>query len=295
MGYDFLSKIHVIGRVDSLSYNIASNPDVFYSFSFSSPIEAGDCLRFLYQHSISQSFTITLLCEEFVDDEALIGNLLHILSHPNYLKEQNKKIIWVDGAADLKKKRFIDKISDGLVKQGCLDLVFNAVENIVSVGEGDGEQEEQVFNNWYSDLLSSRPESLHICTYYKDDRSLKSLIELRIRAEIFMKSKRGVAYYLIKQLQEKQNEISENQLVIKNISNDLATKNEYLSFLLGKFIETEQETIGLNSSMQIRKFYHWEYEILPSWYKKIGHIIKVLMGKRTFRSLFNDNVKKYKD
>lgn len=45
---------------------------------------------------------------------------------------------------------------------------------------------------------------------------------------------------------------------------------------------------------QIVDFYRNEYEILPLWYKRLGHIIKVIMGKRTFRSLFNDNVKKYK-
>ncbi|RYY14546.1 MAG: hypothetical protein EOO04_30045 [Chitinophagaceae bacterium] len=42
------------------------------------------------------------------------------------------------------------------------------------------------------------------------------------------------------------------------------------------------------------KWYHNEYEILPMWYKKIGQLIKVLMGKRTFKSLFSDDVKKYK-
>ncbi len=42
-------------------------------------------------------------------------------------------------------------------------------------------------------------------------------------------------------------------------------------------------------------WYHNEYEILPLWYKRFGHILKVLMGKRTFRSLFYDNVKKYRN
>jgi hypothetical protein len=36
----------------------------------------------------------------------------------------------------------------------------------------------------------------------------------------------------------------------------------------------------------IQEWYTKEYEILPRWYKRIGHLIKVLMGKRTFRSLF---------
>ncbi|MHA4845408.1 FHA domain-containing protein [Flavitalea antarctica] len=43
------------------------------------------------------------------------------------------------------------------------------------------------------------------------------------------------------------------------------------------------------------KWYHNEYEILPLWYKRFGHILKVIMGKRSFRSLFSDDVKKYKN
>ena len=41
-------------------------------------------------------------------------------------------------------------------------------------------------------------------------------------------------------------------------------------------------------------FYKNEYEILPMWYKRLGHVLKVITGRRTFRSLFSDNVKKYK-
>lgn len=41
-------------------------------------------------------------------------------------------------------------------------------------------------------------------------------------------------------------------------------------------------------------FYKNEYEILPLWYKRLGHILKVITGKRTFRSLYDDNSKKYK-
>jgi hypothetical protein len=46
---------------------------------------------------------------------------------------------------------------------------------------------------------------------------------------------------------------------------------------------------------QLIKWYHNEYEILPLWFKRLGHIVKVLMGRRSFRSLFYDHVKKYKD
>jgi hypothetical protein len=45
---------------------------------------------------------------------------------------------------------------------------------------------------------------------------------------------------------------------------------------------------------EITEFYYNEYDILPLWFKRLGQILKVIMGKRTFRSLYNDNVKKYK-
>jgi len=34
--------------------------------------------------------------------------------------------------------------------------------------------------------------------------------------------------------------------------------------------------------------YNWyqdQYEVLPLWYKRLGHIVKVLTGKRSFKSL----------
>jgi hypothetical protein len=50
-----------------------------------------------------------------------------------------------------------------------------------------------------------------------------------------------------------------------------------------------------HATKELQDYYTREYEILPLWYKRFGHILKVLTGKRTFRSLFRDNVKKYKD
>ncbi|MGK2860467.1 MAG: hypothetical protein ACSLE0_00920 [Chitinophagaceae bacterium] len=62
-----------------------------------------------------------------------------------------------------------------------------------------------------------------------------------------------------------------------------------------------KDFLSLSKSVQEKEYYDlnkWylrEYEILPLWYKQFGHIIKVIMGKRSFRSLFSDKVKKYKE
>lgn len=79
------------------------------------------------------------------------------------------------------------------------------------------------------------------------------------------------------------------QQLIDDLNHELylkAINEKNVRFYLS--IQKEERAKGL-------KYYYYEYEILPKWYKQFGHIIKVIMGKRTFRSLFSDNVKKYKD
>jgi hypothetical protein len=49
-----------------------------------------------------------------------------------------------------------------------------------------------------------------------------------------------------------------------------------------------------HSTRELQDYYNNEYEILPKWYKRFGHLLKVVTGKRSFRSLFRNDVKKYK-
>ena len=62
-----------------------------------------------------------------------------------------------------------------------------------------------------------------------------------------------------------------------------------------------KDFLSLSKKIQEKEYYdvlNWyrvEYEILPLWYKRIGHIIKAIMGKRSFKSLFRNDVKKYRE
>lgn len=49
-----------------------------------------------------------------------------------------------------------------------------------------------------------------------------------------------------------------------------------------------------HSTRELQQYYNNEYEILPKWFKQLGHILKAITGKRTFRSLFKGKVK-YKE
>ncbi len=53
----------------------------------------------------------------------------------------------------------------------------------------------------------------------------------------------------------------------------------------------------LRSSSQataLQNYYNNEYEVLPLWFKRLGHVIKALTGKRSFKSLYSDKSKKYR-
>lgn len=47
----------------------------------------------------------------------------------------------------------------------------------------------------------------------------------------------------------------------------------------------------LDKESQIADWYYHQYEVLPGWYKKIGHLIKAVLGKRSFKSLLQRNDK----
>jgi hypothetical protein len=65
-----------------------------------------------------------------------------------------------------------------------------------------------------------------------------------------------------------------------------AEVENYKTFL--QLIHSQDEAGKINA------FYHNEYEVLPLWFKRFGHVIKVVMGKRSFTSLYDKSAKKYK-
>ncbi len=86
-----------------------------------------------------------------------------------------------------------------------------------------------------------------------------------------------------------------NSIVVQNNwlkkQNDLweMRANLYLSFI------SLSKEIGETEYRDLKKWYEREYERLPLWYKRVGHIVNVISGKRRFKSLFDDSVKRYHD
>lgn len=75
------------------------------------------------------------------------------------------------------------------------------------------------------------------------------------------------------------------EISVQSLQKEVESRDAYISNL----------NIPETTLKRLSDFYHKEYEILPLWYKRFGHLIKVFMGKRSFRSLYDDKVKKYND
>jgi len=68
-------------------------------------------------------------------------------------------------------------------------------------------------------------------------------------------------------------QLLEKSLILKNLEEDNMNKSGYVELHRAELIK-------------ILAWYENQYEVLPLWYKRFGHIIKVIQGKRSFRSLF---------
>ena len=82
-------------------------------------------------------------------------------------------------------------------------------------------------------------------------------------------------------------QVAENELLKRRI---LATETE-----LNNYKSHVEILRSSHQAKELQEYYDSEYEILPLWYKRFGHVIKVITGKRSFRSLFNKKIKKSTD
>lgn len=55
---------------------------------------------------------------------------------------------------------------------------------------------------------------------------------------------------------------------------------KFLQQEVNNFKVYNKELQAGNETENILNFYHTQYEVLPLWYKRFGHVIKILMGKR---------------
>ncbi len=112
--------------------------------------------------------------------------------------------------------------------------------------------------------------------------SLQSALALLRSAESALRERSPQFYALLEAHEELEEKFNSLQRKYDASALELQHQQQYVDTLRSG-----------HAAKEIQDFYTREYEILPLWYKRFGQVLKVLGGKRTFRSLFRDNTKKY--
>jgi hypothetical protein len=232
-------------------------------------------------------FALTLDIQEATNEES-IKFITSFLFLPSYLRVEQQPIINLAGASQDLLGKTSSELSAYLSSQGFNPVIINQLVTPVERPETN------------SCCLFTSPAEL--VKYYKEilqsDQSYNnSLFFYAHSPEVFVET--------ISSLQQAENDFKENFPGVYTLINNNRMLEKEMNVLRIKMEYTENELShqkqyneilrSEHSTKELQKYYDHEYEILPKWYKRFGHILKVITGKRTFRSLFNDDVKKYKN
>ena len=221
------------------------------------------------------------------DRENLLDAFTSIFFQPSYYNVNLRPVLFVEASVS-NQQEFVDELEKKCHKQGLKNFIKYRIQTALDVNyehfpfcyltpQGNVDF-DLLLHNWTQEYLKSdKAEEIHILladgsnrdiidTLINNETTFKITDSFRIANQFYEKE------YLIKQY--------EHELHLKSIAEK--HNRMYLSI---------QKT-GRADALD---WYYHEYEVLPTWYKQFGHIIKVIIGKRSFISLFRDDVKKNKD
>jgi glycosyltransferase involved in cell wall biosynthesis len=136
------------------------------------------------------------------------------------------------------------------------------------------------FNTCLNAQLSDELINLHLEIYFNEiEHSGKenySISEKLIEYVEYLEKIKGLAWETIGFNKEKmQNIISlRAKYIIQLVLNDLIFENKQLKKINPQMVEIYNKPVS---------WYYKEYEVLPLWYKKIGHLIKILTKNRPLK------------
>jgi hypothetical protein len=253
-------------------------------------------------------FQLTRDSHRFFQEETF-RDIIRLLFLPNYLRLDHKVVFFMEkpiveskGFEEFKKKFFAE-----LRKQGINELIVEDLHREGLSQENSAEHSISLYDDNLNNLLNGTGEEcfeafVHSTAFVKnfskkwivpvsnaDD--FRTKIELSEKFENWMWQEHSFSAKLM-----------ERDRVARQDSATLKYDNAVLRFKLdtgrealermrieAKLTDDHQDALlaaEKKRADELLAWYHKEYEALPLWYKRFGHIVKVLSGKRKFKSLF---------
>lgn len=230
-----------------------------------------------------KNFSISILADHQLSN----GNLSAIIPFlfiPSYYNIGNKKIINIicnDSNTFLSYKK---KLCDLAAKQGICNLLISQLNTTITNAEKDRGltlssniiyNDIESFKLDYQKVLSADPFVSNNFYVLNSENVFNNLgLFLKTQEEI-IKNTYPLNYQMALKIELLQNENLNIILYNSFLKEELNNYKEHLEILKSS-----------HQAKAIQDYYQEQYEILPLWYKRVGHLIKVLTGKRTFKSLF---------
>ncbi len=218
--------------------------------------------------------------------------LLQVFFHPKFLRRNELPAVFVfqEGGYSEAVKKFMHDLASSFFSRG-LDglecIYFNSEDDSSNLNASiiHNYKDSTSFEDWYYRLLTQK---YYLGNYISlndfPNESMENIIRSKKNCEKKFKLNLPYQYQFSQKFIILKTKTPVLETRLKQNTEDLENQKKYLTV-----VKQQDEATKINN------FYYNEYEILPLWYKKIGHVIKVLQGKRALRSLYDSNVKKYKN
>jgi hypothetical protein len=244
-----------------------------------------DLIAFYFEGNPVFSFNICI--RNLETDPEVLNKLVVLLSHPLYKRtEKGIKLFILENSPAGKCFGMADEFlkKQGYQKRDLVQIPANLAENgipgaiLVSENCREFQTGKEGFQQAYLTYLQQNYKA-EDTFFLKSDTvfPLGNVINTIIEAEADFKNSfpylAGVLQELYR-LKQQNNRLYSSEAMLKN---ELG--------ILNSLFESNAKN---NEIAYILNFYQKEYEVLPLWFKRLGHIVKFLAGKRSFSSFFKD-------
>ncbi len=268
--------------------NLLGEDNIYFSFLVNPSIkESLDNLYNFTERIKLFEFALTLDIHEAPTEES-IKFIMSFLFLPCYLRIEQQPLINLSGTSQELLVKTSSALTAYLSSQGFNNVIINRFTRSADQSETNS---CRLFIS-SSELLKNYRQVLQSDQFYNNP-----VFFYAHSTDVFVES--------VSALQQIEREFKESYPKLYTLINNNRMLEKEVGRLRRKMVYTEDELNhqkqyndilrSEHSTKELQKYYDQEYEILPKWYKRIGHILKVITGKRTFRSLFRDDVKKYKN
>ena len=209
-------------------------------------------------------------------------DIIAFLFFSNYHKPGGVPNILVDGDNMAIIKSGIEKLHKTAAEQGFLTINITLASALTVVFASTSQLAIiEMYQSWLQSTTATT-ETLYVNIAQPADINF---IHQALKAEEQLFNEQNPGLFSLK---------AQNRELNKQIA-QLALFNKAAQQEISNQVSHNQILRSSSQATALQNYYNNEYEVLPLWFKRLGHVVKALMGKRSFKSLYSNKVKKYKD